>query len=131
MLFRPSETCLVYHASDIDRTARFYDAVFGIAFEQRGTGGDRFLFARLSPDFSISIMPGRPQPGTSPLVTFTLAEGGIADVVEALANMGATIVAPVSDAPEGKGAAFLDPDNYPFGLYQPGDKPLSIKGSQS
>lgn len=127
MLARPSETCLVYNSTDLERTARFYHAVFGIAFERRGSGATRFLFARLSPDFSISFMPGTPQPGNSPLVTFTLAEGGIADVVAGLADHGATIVSPVGEAPDGKGAAFLDPDGHALGLYQPAGKPLSLK----
>ena len=48
-------------------------------------------------------------------------------MVAALAEYGATIVSPVGDAPDGKGAAFLDPDGYPMGLYQPLDKPLSRK----
>lgn len=129
MLFRPSETCLVHRSSNLDRTERFYREVFGIAFEWRGEGADRFLFARLSPDFSMSFMLGTPLPGTSPLVTFTLPDGGIADVVEALAGNGATIVAPVSDAPEGKGAVFLDPDSHTLGLYQSNLKPLSLKGA--
>jgi len=128
MLVKPSEACLIYHATDLDRTARFYNSVFGIEFEHRGAGQDRFLFARFSPDFSISIMKGRPEPGTSPLLTFTLPQGGIADVVTALAEQGATIVSPVSDAPQGKGAALLDPDGYRIGLYQPDDKPLRLMG---
>ena len=128
MLVRPTETCLVYNSADLDRAERFWHAVFGIAFERRGAGAGRFLFARLSADFSISVMPGTPQPGSSPLVTFTLAEGGIADVVAGLADHGATIVSPVGDAPEGgKGAAFRDPDGHPLGLYQPAGKPVSLK----
>jgi predicted enzyme related to lactoylglutathione lyase len=127
MLFKPSEACLVYHATDLERSARFYADVLGIAFERRDAGAGPFLFARLSADFSISVMPGQPRPGSSPLVTFTLAEGGIADVVAALADYGATIVSPVGDAPDGKGAAFLDPDGHPMGLYQPLDKPLTRK----
>lgn len=127
MLAKPSETCLVFHSADLDRTAHFYKAVFGFAFESRGSGEARLLFLRLSPDFSLSFMRGASQPGSSPLVTFTLAEGGIADVVAGLAEQGATIVSPVSDAPEGKGAAFLDPDGHALGLYQPADKPLSLK----
>lgn len=127
MLARPSETCLVFNTADLNRTEKFYGDVFGMAFERRGTGAGRFLFARLSPEFSISFMPGTPQPGTSPLVTFTLAEGGIADVVEGLATHGATIVAPVGAAPDGYGAAFRDPDGHGLGLYQPAGQPLSLK----
>lgn len=127
MPFRPSETCLVYHSINLERTARFYREVFDIAFEKRGAGRDAFLFARLSPDFSISFNQGRPEPGKSPIMTFTLAEGGIADAVEMLAAQGATIVAPVSQAPEGHGAVLLDPDQHRFGLYQPATQPLSRK----
>lgn len=127
MLAQPSETCLVFHSRDLDRTARFYREVFGFDFEHRGSGANRLLFLRLGPVFSISFMAGTPQPGTSPLVTFTLAEGGIADVVDGLSRLGATIVAPVGDAPAGKGAAFLDPDGHALGLYQPADRPLTLK----
>lgn len=128
MLVRPSETCLVHQASDLDRTERFYREVFGIAFERRGEGKGRFLFARLGPDFSISFNQGVPQPGNSPLMTFTLADGGIADVVEALASRGATIVTPLHEAPgDGHGVVFHDPDAHALGLYQPAGKPLSLK----
>lgn len=127
MLAKPSETCLVFHSADLGRTERFYNEVFGFVFEKRGTGDGHLLFLRLSPDFSISFMRGASQPGGSPLVTFTLAAGGIADVVAGLAHQGATIVSPVGDAPQGKGAAFLDPDGHALGLYQPAGTPLSLK----
>ena len=131
MLARPSETCLVFHSSDLERAERFYRDVFGIHFEHRGAGAERLLFARLSPVFSISIMHGRGQPGTSPLVTFTLAEGGISDAVAALAQYGATIVSPVGPAPEGHGATLRDADGHLLGLYQPAGKPLSLKDVQA
>lgn len=128
MPFRPSQTCLVFRSTDLDRTARFYDEVFGIRFEKRSEGADAFLFARLSPEFAMSFNQGTPQPGSSPLVTFTLAEGGIADVAEALATRGVTIVAPLHEAPEGHGLVFRDPDAHALGFYQSGDQPLSLKG---
>ena len=78
MLFKPSEACLVYHATDLERSARFYADVLGIAFERRDSGAGPFLFARLSADFSISVMPGQPRPGSSPLVTVGLAAGRVA-----------------------------------------------------
>jgi glyoxylase I family protein len=131
MLAKPSETCLVYHCSDLDRTERFYRDAFGFVFEHRGAGEGRLLFLRLSPDFSMSFMRGTPRPGTSPLVTFTLAEGGIADVVAGLAGQGVTVVSPVGEAPGGKGAVLLDPDAHMLGLYQLASKPLSLKESTS
>jgi glyoxylase I family protein len=131
MLTRPSEFCLVHRSPDLERTARFYRDVFGIVFEDRRDGADRLLFARLSPEFSISFMPGDPKPGDSPLFTFTLPEGGIDDVVAGLAEHGATIVTPVHDAPLGKGATLRDPHGHALGLYQDADKPLSLKGKSS
>ena len=127
MLARPSETCLVFHCTDLERTEQFYREAFGFAFERRGAGNGGMLFVRLSPDFSMSFMVGRCEPGNSPLVTFTLPEGGIADVVAGLAGMGSTIVSPVGAAPDGHGAVFLDPDSHAMGLYQPAGKPLSLK----
>jgi predicted enzyme related to lactoylglutathione lyase len=127
MLTKPSEICLVFHCADLDRTERFYREAFSFSFERRGSGDTRMLFLRLSSDFSMSFMRGCCEPGNSPLVTFTLPDGGIADVVAGLANMGATIVSPVGDAPYGQGAAFLDPDSHAMGLYQPAGKPLSLK----
>ena len=129
MLAKPSETCLVFHSADLDRTERFYRDVFGFVFERRDTGAEQLLFLRLCPEFSISFMPGGGRPGNTPLVTFTLPDGGIADVVAGLAGQGVTIVTPVDEAPQGKGAAFLDPDLHMIGLYQPAGKPLSLKES--
>lgn len=123
---RPSETCLVFRSPDLERTARFYRDVFGIEFERRSDGGETLLFARLAPEFSISFMPGMPQPGDSPLITFTLGDGGIEDVVAGLAAHGATIVTPVHDAPMGKGAALRDPHGHALGLYQSAGKPLRL-----
>ena len=49
------------------------------------------------------------------------------DVVAALVEKGVTIVTPVSEAPGGWSADFLDPDGFGLGLYQSEAKPRSLK----
>ena len=44
-----------------------------------------------------------------------------------LVAKGVTIVTPVSEAPGGWSADFLDPDGFGLGLYQSGEKPRSLK----
>jgi len=43
-------------------------------------------------------------------------------------QQGVTIVTPVSEAPGGWSADFLDPDGFGLGLWSPEDKPRSLKG---
>lgn len=64
--------------------------------------------------------------GSSPAVVFTI-DGGIDDVVAGLAEKGVNIVTPVSEAPGGWSADFLDPDGFGLGLWQSGDFPRSLK----
>ena len=65
--------------------------------------------------------------GNTPAIVFDIVEGGIDDVVAGLVAKGVTIVTPVSEAPGGWSADFLDPDGFGVGLYQSGEKPRSLK----
>jgi predicted enzyme related to lactoylglutathione lyase len=66
--------------------------------------------------------------GNTPALIFDISdEGGIDDVVAALVEKGVTIVTPVSEAPGGWSADFLDPDGFGLGLYQSEAKPRSLK----
>ena len=65
--------------------------------------------------------------GSSPAIVFNVDDGGIDDIVAGLAAKGVTIVTPVSEAPGGWSADFLDPDGFGLGLYQSEDKPRSLK----
>ena len=58
---------------------------------------------------------------------FDIAEGGIDDIVAALVAKGVTIVTPVSEAPGGWSADFLDPDGFGLGLWQSEEFPRSLK----
>ena len=64
--------------------------------------------------------------GEVPIVVVS-ARGDTHDVVAALVAEGVTIFTPVSEAPGGWSADFLDPDGFGLGLWQPGDKPRSMK----
>lgn len=70
-------------------------------------------------------MPARR--GDSPAIVFTVDDGGIDDIVSALADKGVTIVTPVSEAPGGWSADFLDPDGFALGLWQSGELPRTRK----
>jgi predicted enzyme related to lactoylglutathione lyase len=63
------------------------------------------------------------RPGNSPILVFTLADGGIDGVVSDLVAAGATIVTPVRHAPGGWSADFADPDGYTLSLYQTAQLP--------
>jgi predicted enzyme related to lactoylglutathione lyase len=65
--------------------------------------------------------------GSTPALIFDIEAGGIDDIVAALASKGVTIVTPVSEAPGGWSADFLDPDGFGIGLYQSDAKPRSLK----
>ncbi|MET3897785.1 putative enzyme related to lactoylglutathione lyase [Devosia sp. UYZn731] len=64
--------------------------------------------------------------GNTPALIFTVDEGGIDDIVAGLATKGVTIVTPVSEAPGGWSADFLDPDGFGLGLWQSGELPRSL-----
>ena len=62
-----------------------------------------------------------------PALVIDLVGGGIDDIVAALAEKGVTIVTPVSEAPGGWSADFLDPDGFGLGLWQSGELPRTLK----
>jgi len=65
--------------------------------------------------------------GDTPALIFEVEAGGIDDIVADLAAQGVTIVTPVSEAPGGWSADFLDPDGFGLGLWQSGELPRSLK----
>ena len=64
--------------------------------------------------------------GRTPIVVFTLADGGIDDAVEKLAARGAQIVLPVSEAPGGWTSDFRDPDGHMLSFYQSNKAPRKL-----
>ena len=127
MSFKPKSASMFYYVSDIARTERFYNETFGLDL-QRMEGAEPFwLQARLESGLEIIFFEMPAQRGNSPAIIFNVDDGGIDDIVADLAAKGVTIVTPVSEAPGGWSADFLDPDGFGLGLWQSEALPRSLK----
>lgn len=128
MAFKPTSASIVYYVSDIRRTEKFYNETMGLTLERMEGPEPFWLQGRLANGLELVYFEMPAQRGDSPAIVFTIAEGGIDDIVAELAGKGVTIVTPVSEAPGGWSADFLDPDGFGLGLYQSEDKPRSLRG---
>ena len=84
---------------------------------------------RAAPDVgetSLIFFQRNEKPGKTPIVVFGLDDGGIDNIVEELARRGANIVVPVSHAPGGWSADFLDPDGHTWSMYQSNKAPRRL-----
>lgn len=127
MSFKPKSASIVFYVSDIVRTEAFYKETFGLDL-QREEGADPFwLQAQLEGGLSLIFFQMEGKRGDTPALVFDVTEGGIDDIVAELAAKGVTIVTPVSEAPGGWSADFLDPDGFGLGLWQSGELPRSLK----
>lgn len=127
MTFKPKSASIVFYVSDIARTESFYNETFNLGLT-RMEGADPFwLSGRLEdgPDLVFFEMEGTR--GNTPALVFDVGEGGIDDIVADLADKGVTIVTPVSEAPGGWSADFLDPDGFGLGLWQSEEFPRSLR----
>lgn len=114
---------IVYYVSDIDRTEAFYRDTLGLAVDRvPGDGpehGGDFLIAHTASNIDLIFFANpEAKPGQSPIIVFTLADGGIDSIVSGLAKKGVTIVTPLSEAPGGWSADLADPDGHVFSVYQ-------------
>jgi uncharacterized protein len=108
-------------AADVQRSARFYEQVFGWRTRERGDG--HLAFDDTTGQVSGSWVVGRP-PSPQPGLLVYIMVDSVAAAVEAVIAHGGDIVQPVgADAPEIT-ARFSDPAGNVIGLYQePGDSP--------
>lgn len=116
---------ICYYVNDIDRTEAFYRDVAGLNV-QRMEGDEEagdWLLASTENNIELIFFKMESRPGNTPIVVFDLSEGGIDNVVEGLAEKGATIVTPVSHAPGGWSAEFADPDGHVLSVYQSEERP--------
>lgn len=116
---------ICYYVNDIDRTEAFYRDVVGLNV-QRMEGDEEtgdWLLASIENNIELIFFKMESRPGNTPIVVFDLSEGGIDNVVEGLAEKGATIVTPVSHAPGGWSAEFADPDGHVLSVYQSEERP--------
>lgn len=102
-------------ATDVRRSARFYETVFGWRLRRRGDG--HTAFDDTTGQVSGTWVTGRPA-SSQPGLLFYIMVDSVAAAVEAVAKHGGEIVQPVGvDAPEIT-ARFRDPGGNVIGLYQ-------------
>lgn len=108
-----------FPASDVRRSADFYEAVFGWHIRRRGDGHTAFDDA--VGEVSGTWVTGR-QPSAEPGLLLYIMVDSVAAAVDAVITHGGEIVQPIgADAPEVT-ARFRDPAGNVIGLYQePGD----------
>lgn len=105
--------------TDVQRSAAFYEAVFGWRLRQRGDG--HTAFDDTTGEMSGTWVIGRPPAAEPGLLLYVMVDS-VAATAEAVIANGGEIVQPIgADAPEIT-ARFLDPGGNVIGLYQePGD----------
>ncbi|WP_439519303.1 VOC family protein [Hydrogenophaga sp.] len=118
MNFKPQTASVVYYVSDIERTESFYTDTLGLKLERMEGAEPFWLQGRLENGLEIVFFQQEAVRGNTPALVFTVPDGGIDDVVANLASKGVTIVTPVTEAPGGWSADFLDPDGFALGLWQ-------------
>ncbi len=102
-------------ATDIRRSAEFYERVFGWPIRQRGDGNT--AFDDTTGQVSGTWVRGRP-PAAAPGLLIYIMVDSVATTCEAVVANGGEIVQPIgADAPEIT-ARFRDPGGNVIGLYQ-------------
>jgi predicted enzyme related to lactoylglutathione lyase len=102
-------------ATDVPRSAQFYEAVFGWKSRQRGDG--RTAFDDTTGQVSGAWVTGRPPAAQPGFVIYVMCDS-VAATVETIVANGGEIVQPMGvDAPEIT-ARFRDPGGNIIGLYQ-------------
>ena len=127
MSFKPRTASIVYYVSDIVRTETFYNETFGLDLKRMEGAEPFWLQGNLERGLEIIFFQQEGIRGNTPAIIFTVPDGGIDDIVSDLAAQGVTIVTPVSEAPGGWSADFLDPDGFGLGLWQSEDHPRSLR----
>ena len=127
MIPKPHRASIVFYVADIARTEKFYTETLGIELTRMEGAEPYWLQGELDQGLSVIFFEMEAERGSTPALVFELPDGGIDDVVAGLVAQGVTIVTPVSEAPGGWSADFLDPDGFGLGLWSPEDKPRSLK----
>src|SRR5258707_13797323 len=111
-------------ATDIRRSAEFYEKVFGWGIRQRGDGS--IAFDDTTGQVSGTWVRGRP-PATAPGLLIYIMVDSVAATIDAVIAHGGELVQPIGgDAPEIT-ARFRDPAGNVIGLYQ---EPKKSKSAQ-
>jgi predicted enzyme related to lactoylglutathione lyase len=102
-------------ATDIQRSADFYEQVFGWGIRKRGDGST--AFDDTTGEVSGTWVPGRP-PASEPGLLLYIMVDSVAATVDAVATNGGEIVQPIGADPGEIIARFRDPGGNVIGLYQ-------------
>jgi len=111
---------ICFYVSDPAETTKFYGDVLGLGISNvrdDGTGND-WLQAKTSGGVELLFFNQAQRAGPSPVVVFDLKDTDIGVFVDALVEKGVMILAPVTEAPGGWSAEFVDPDGYTLSVYQ-------------
>jgi glyoxylase I family protein len=127
MSFKPKSASIVFYVSDIARTEAFYNETLDMGLERMEGAEPFWLQGRLESGLDLVFFEMEGKRGDTPALVFDVTEGGIDDVVADLVAKGVTIVTPVSEAPGGWSADFLDPDGFGLGLWQAEQLPRSLR----
>lgn len=127
MSFKPKSASIVFYVADIARTEKFYNETFNLDLRRMEGAEPYWLQGHLESGLDLIFFEMEGVRGNTPALIFELDDGGIDDIVAELSSKGVTIVTPVSEAPGGWSADFLDPDGFGLGLWQSGDLPRSLK----
>lgn len=102
-------------ATDVQRSAEFYERVFGWRLRKRGDG--QTAFDDTTGEVSGTWVTGRPASGEPGLLLYVMVDS-VAATVDAVIAHGGELVQPIgADAPEIT-ARFRDPAGNVIGLYQ-------------
>lgn len=102
-------------STDIARSSRFYEAVFGWRIRQRSDGHTAFDDA--IGEVSGSWVTGRPPAGAPGLLVYVMVDS-VASTLDAIVANGGEIVQPIGGDPGEITARFRDPAGNIIGLYQ-------------
>lgn len=127
MSFKPKSASIIFYVSDIVRTEAFYNETLGLELKREEGAEPFWLQGHLQNGLDLVFFQMEAVRGNTPAIVFDIVEGGIDDIVAELSSKGVTIVTPVSEAPGGWSADFLDPDGFGLGLWQSGELPRSLK----
>ena len=117
-----TEVAIIFLVQDLQRTSQFYWNALGLRLEEQ----EGYLQTKMPNGTEILFFEGQAEPGGSPQIVFGLEHGGIDTIVEGLAEQGAQLVTPVTEAPGGWSVEFKDPDGHPLAFFQSGSLPRKL-----
>lgn len=119
-----TEVAIIFLVGNLERTSDFYLGALGLSLEAQEGG---YLQLKMPNGTEILFFEGEAEPGGSPQIVFGLARGGIDTIAEGLAERGAQLVTPVSEAPGGWSVEFKDPDGHPLAFFQSASLPRTLE----